>query len=269
MNTPTPHTHKPPQKPAETLAAHAHRGPHGAHALRALRAAGSLAAEILWPTRCAICDAPDSVLCDQCLAGLPYIDACRACPRCGAPYGSIQCSDCNPIMLEGLGLPELPYTAAASALLLDDRSHRVVSTYKDAGEQRLAASMALVMQRYIHPAWLREPLALTFVPSTKAAVRRRGFDHIELLAGELAKSTDLPCANLFERPSSHDQRKLSRKGRAANMHKALSIKEGAKVPPRVLVIDDVHTTGATLCAAATALREAHADEIYCLTFARA
>lgn len=172
-------------------------------------------------------------------------------------------------MLEGLGMRELPYTAAASALLLDAQSRRIVSTYKDAGEQRLANSMALIMQRYIHPAWVREPLTLTFIPSTKAAVRRRGFDHIELIARQLASLTNLTCTSLFERPISLDQRKLSRKGRASNMHKALSLKDTAKVPPRVLVIDDVYTTGSTMFAASEALREANASEIYCLTFARA
>ena len=59
----------------------------GACAPLAAEAAEALA-ETVWPTRCAICDAPGQVLCDSCCASLPYVDWWRACPRCGAPFGA-------------------------------------------------------------------------------------------------------------------------------------------------------------------------------------
>lgn len=245
----------------------------GASALSLLvdvaQALGELAAELLWPTRCAVCDAPDELICESCMKDLPYIDLCQACLRCGAPYGLVQCSECNPIMLEGIGTEALPYQAAASALMLDRRSGAIVSTYKDAGERRLAREMAVIMQRYIAPAWLEGDLALSYIPASRKAISKRGFDHAELLARELALISNLPCEKLLARPRTKDQRKLSRRDRAANMRRAFEAVQLEQVPQRVLLVDDVYTTGASLCAASEALANAGVGEIYCLTFARA
>ncbi len=53
--------------------------------------------ETLWPTRCALCDTPGKLLCPQCARSLEFIDYYRACPRCGSPWGSLQCDRCNPV----------------------------------------------------------------------------------------------------------------------------------------------------------------------------
>ena len=62
--------------------------------------AAECAAEVLWPTRCALCDRPGSVLCPQCESSLHFIDAWQACPRCGAPFGRAVCTECNPVALK-------------------------------------------------------------------------------------------------------------------------------------------------------------------------
>lgn len=225
--------------------------------------------EALWPTRCAVCDEPDHLLCPSCQSKLPYIDSCRACKRCGAPFGAVQCSECNPVMLEGLGLANLPCTAAASAVMLDENTRRIVSVYKDSGERRLARVIAEIMCNYADPAWLREPLTLSYLPASPTAFKRRGFDHTELIAHEASRILRIPCANLLNRPKTLDQRALSRKDRAQNMNKAMTVRTNAKIPQRVLLVDDVHTTGSSLYAASRALSSAGAEEVFCLTFARA
>ena len=53
--------------------------------------------ETLWPTRCALCDTPGKLLCPRCARSLEFIDYYRACPRCGSPWGSLQCDRCNPV----------------------------------------------------------------------------------------------------------------------------------------------------------------------------
>lgn len=57
-------------------------------ALYGLGAAEALA-ETVWPTRCAVCDAPGEPLCEHCRTALRYVDWWRACPRCGAPFGRL------------------------------------------------------------------------------------------------------------------------------------------------------------------------------------
>lgn len=242
---------------------------HGTAARALGRLAWEAVAETLWPTRCAVCDAPGQVLCDRCAAALAVVDQWDACPRCGAPWGRVQCCECNPVALKAAGRADLPLAQMASALRLDEAARAVVVTYKDRGERRLAEAMASPMAACTPPAWLSDGPAVTFIPASAAARRRRGFDHGELLAQAVARRLGLPCAGLLARPRAADQRTLGRSGRAANMAGSLAVLPGASVAGAVIVADDVCTTGATLCAAADALLAAGAQAVYGLTFARA
>ncbi len=238
----------------------------GRRAARLLREA---VVETAWPTRCAVCDEPGAVLCDRCADALAVIDRWDACPRCGAPWGRVQCSECNPVMLAASGREALPYAEGAAAVILDEAARAVVVTYKDRGERRLASVMAARMAACAPPAWVAPETLVTFVPASGAARRRRGFDHGEELACAVAGLLGLACAPLLRRPRAADQRRLSRAGRAANMAGSLAALPGATAPGAVIVVDDVATTGATLCAAAEALAAAGAGPVYALTFARA
>lgn len=239
-------------------------------AVRYARAAREVAVETLWPTRCAVCDLPGELLCPNCVAELAFIDLCRACPRCGAPFGAVQCTECNPVMLASGKRSEMPLTSMASALVFNKAAGRIVSAYKDKEERRLHVPIAEIMGRYLAPAWIAGPEkpAVSFVPASAAALRRRGFDHAELLARTIAGNAGLECAGLLARPRSFDQRKLSRSGRFGNMGNSMRALDDAHVPAKLIVIDDVCTTGATLYAAADALRAAGAQTVYGLTFAR-
>ena len=225
-------------------------------------------AETLWPTRCAVCDMPGEVLCRACQLNLAYVDWWRACPRCGAPFGLVQCSECNTIMLAAQGRDHPPYDACASAVVYNDAAARIVRTWKDAGERRLVAVMANLMTPYVPPSWLADKPVVVSVPATAAALRRRGFDHGVDLAHELAIKLGLTTASLFARPRARDQRSLARHGRIANVEGRFALLPGIEAPASVLVVDDVCTTGSTLFAATDALRAGGAATVRCLTFAR-
>lgn len=240
--------------------------PSGGRRLR--ERAFEVVAETLWPTRCALCDAPGQPLCTACTQKLPYINILEACPRCGAPFGRIQCTECNRVLLAPFGYERPPYAGAASALELTESARRIVTVYKDQGERGLARPMAAIMARYLPPAWLAEQPVVAFVPATGAARRRRGFDHAEQLARELSWLVECDFAPLLAQPRRLDQRKLSRTQRIENMRAALSTLPGATVPKHVILIDDVCTTGATLFAATEALKKGGAAHVHCITFAR-
>ena len=234
-----------------------------------VKATADILAEVLWPTRCAVCDAPGAVLCDPCVAALPYIDWNRACPRCGAPFGIVQCCECNGIMLAAAQREQPPYDRLVSALSLTEAARRIAAAYKDGGERRLASEMARIVARCVPPDWAAEKPLVTFVPASTRAYRKRGFDHAQELSAEVARLMQLEHRGLFARPHSFDQRQLSRAQRLVNMAGRLEVEPGCAVPACVIVVDDVCTTSATLFAACDALREAGAKRIWCLTFARA
>ena len=233
---------------------------------RAADLASEAVSETLWPTRCAICDRLGQVLCEQCRANLPYVDWWKACRTCGSPFGLVQCELCNPVGLGRLGFNKLPFDGCASAVCFDDDTGKLVRVFKDQGEQRLAREIACLLGAAIPPTWRFE--AVTFVPATLAAARHRGYDHAELIAQELCATLNAECASTLERPRTRDQRQLGGAERIANLAGSFAPRKQAGRFRSLLLVDDVFTTGATLCAASQALREAGIEHICCLTFAR-
>lgn len=228
------------------------------------------ACEVLWPTRCALCDRPGEVLCERCASSLEPIDYWQACPRCGAPFGRQICTECNPVALKRMGRSELPFLGCRSATLFNEESGTVVRTYKDLGERRLAISMAAMIARTVPPEWPID--AVTYIPASIKAIRKRDFDHGALLAQEVARQLQKPLASTLKNPKTADQRNLTRAERTKNLQNSFQVapQHGrlCALAPRLLLIDDVYTTGATLCSATDALLTAGFKEVRCATFAR-
>lgn len=239
-------------------------------------------AETIWPTRCAVCDIPGEVLCERCASKLVLVDACKACPKCGAPYGIVQCSECNDVIIGLIGRQTFPLDGFASPFILDEGARRIVTAYKDKDEHRLCSIIAEYMTRYINPDWIVHPASkdadaqtfITFIPSTKAAFRRRGFDHAENIAREIADKANVDCLSIFERPKSRDQRQLGRAARSKNTEGQFQIRSEFRshvetfMPKRIILVDDICTTGATMYAAADTLKAFGAEKVYGLTFGK-
>ena len=216
-------------------------------------------AELIYPTRCAGCELPGAVLCDRCRESLPLVAPGDACPRCGAPFGALVCTECWD--------REWAFSAALSLGEFEAQLARAVVLHKDADEQRLDAVLGGLLAEQVVRAWPGWAEAVTFVPATRAAVRRRGFDHGRHIAQAVADSLGIPLVETLERSSAEDQRTLGRADRARNASGSFSMRYPS--PPRVLLCDDVFTTGATLDAAADALLGVGATEVRCATVARA
>ena len=94
--------------------------------------------------------------------------------------------------------------------------------------------------------------AVCFVPATSAAFARRGFDHMELVARELCRLTGLPLADVLVRRRARDQRELGQAERAANLAGTVEVADDVS-GMRLLLLDDVVTTGSTIREASRAL----------------
>ena len=223
--------------------------------------------ELLWPCRCAVCDAPSTLLCESCEMNLPYIDRWRACEKCGAFAGLETCTECNSFTLQQRGMEGLALDGCASVFRFEGGATRLVTVYKDRHEIRLAYTIARLLEANLDPCWL-VGCALTNIPARKRALRKRGFDHMTVVTQRLSQLTGVPYAAVFAPWDNPDQRDTDAVGRMRNMRSALKIASGTAIPRKVIVVDDVLTTGATLYAAATTLKEAGAAKVYGLTLAR-
>ena len=238
-----------------------------------LLAASALAAEALaetlWPTRCAICDLPGHLLCPRCCLTLPYLDHLLACPLCGAAYGRSCCTECNRLVLDHRELDVFPLDGCASSTMLSDETRQIVTTYKDRGERRLAGELAHLMADCLPWDWTHAPLSLIPIPAQRRAVRKRGFDHMALIGRELERCTGIPYQPVLTVRQRRDQRTLDARDRMKNMAESFTVPSHIIPTERVILVDDVMTTGATLFAAAEELRRKGVREVFALTFVRA
>lgn len=139
--------------------------------------------------------------------------------------------------------------------------------HKDAGELRLTPVLAALAAEAAAE-WTSWAQAVVPVPASPSALRRRGFDHAALLAAAFSALTGVPALDALQVGPRRDQRALTREQRRTNARRSMDVPAGLAVPRRVLILDDVLTTGATLDAAATALMRAGSLEVRAVAVAR-
>jgi predicted amidophosphoribosyltransferase len=213
--------------------------------------------DLLLPQRCLVCSAAGGQVCGACTAALRRIEP-PTCARCGAPtaWPIARCVECAG--------RRLAFVRARAAVEYDAPVRRVVGAWKERGLRRLAAWAASVVADT-----LEVPGAtLTFVPPDPERRLRRGHHPAEALAREIARTWGVGFEPTLVRVrGSPRQRGLSRVERRGNVAAAFAAHGGA-VPGRLILVDDVYTTGATANAAAAALRKAGCAEVEVVTFAR-
>lgn len=240
--------------------------PLAARATNALR--HLVASAPVWPSACQVCGLwPSRPLCPACLAR--FAPAAERCPRCAAPHAGGLCAPCR-------ARPDPEAGPAACLVAVDYRYpwDGLVARFKFRGEagwagpfaERLLATPGVV-------AALDAADWIAPVPLTPARLAERGHHPPWELVKALRQRHPRPvCADALVRlRDGAAQHRLARTERQHNLHGAfavppprLSVLAGA----RVLLVDDVVTTGATLQAAAQALRAAGVARVDALVFAR-
>ena len=185
------------------------------------------------------------------------------CPSCGA-IGPAPCPSCRIALRPPPALPPPAGLSTCVALL----------AYDGVGRE-LVARLKYRNARCVVP-WLAAGMAalatrtgadvVTWVPTTPERRRRRGFDQGRVLAVAVARDLGLPCLPLLRRMPGPPQTGRSRTERLAGPR--LERRRRAPVPPGVIVVDDVVTTGATLATAARVLRASGAQRVHAVVAAR-
>ena len=224
---------------------------------------GRVVLDVLFPARCVGCGAYGSFLCQSCQGELPRARPPR-CPICWQPQRQgVPCGRCR---------EERPvFQGARSLYLYEGAAREAVHALKYNYVSALAQPMARLMAAYVEEEEVIEADLLAAVPLYVRRQRLRGYNQSLLLARELSRLCGLPLAErgLARRRNTPPQaRSADAEARKRNVADAFVADRRRVEGKRVLLIDDVMTTGATLDACAGALRQAGAASVWALTFAR-
>jgi competence protein ComFC len=233
-------------------------------------------ASIFFPAPCWICDEPLTSaslipICDLCIAEMRRMDSLQ-CEGCGRPFAS-------PVVAEAI--QKLCYVCRRGAYHFEQA--RSYGLYND------ALSGAILLLKYESlkrlGAWFADRLvpivrdefrgvefdAIVPVPLHPSRQLERGYNQAELIARPLAKRLGIKMATyLLVRTRPRPAKSvLTLKERWESVRGAYETRTGAKVDKlRILLVDDVFTTGATLDACSRALRDAGAASVHGVTVAR-
>jgi predicted amidophosphoribosyltransferase len=216
------------------------------------------ALDVLFPPRCAGCGAGPWPFCDPCRDSLLPLHP-PWCRRCGRPWREAvdRCRDCPPDDLD----------SARAPFRFDGPARSAIHRLKFAGWRGVGTALAAAMAGV---EGLPPVDAVTWVPLARRRLADRGYDQARVLAAGVADRRDIPCTGLLVRArSTGPQAKRDATARRVAMRGAFAVHPRATVPPSVLLVDDVLTTGATASAAAQALRTAGARSVHLLVAARA
>jgi predicted amidophosphoribosyltransferase len=177
------------------------------------------------------------------------------CPGCDT-VGPSPCAACIAQMERSARVPTPAGLDRCVALLdYDGPARAVVTQLKYRNARASAAWLARAMAQVVGP---RAADLVTWAPTTDLRRRSRGFDHAELLARKVAAELGLPCwAVLARLPGPPQTGRTLLERREGPQFEARRTVKGAAV----LLVDDVVTTGATLAAAAQALRSVGATRV--------
>ena len=210
--------------------------------------------DVVFPRRCAGCGTGPWPFCGPCRGALEPLQP-PWCERCGRPSALPvpSCRDC----------PPEPIATARAPFRFSGPAREAIHRLKFAGWRDVAAALA----SSIASVGLPPVDAVTWVPLAKGRLAERGYDQAKALAVALGRELELPCPPLLRRTvATAPQTGRGGAERRAAVRGAFAPRTAT--PPRVLLVDDVLTTGATAAACAEALSAAGTREVHLAAAAR-
>ncbi|TFI57440.1 ComF family protein [Sphingomonas parva] len=222
------------------------------------------------PPRCPACGTIVSDphrFCLGCWSKLVFL-AEPCCARCGLPFAypagaGAECGRC-------LAEPP-PFDRLRAAVAYDEVARKVALKLKYSGRPGVAETLAGLMARHLRSPDGQPPGLLVPVPLHRWRIWRRGYNQAALIAASLSRRSGIPAAPGLLRRTRHTPplRGLGRRERAEAVRGAFAVENaGAVAGRRIILVDDVFTSGATGGACAKVLKRAGAASVEMLCWAR-
>ena len=218
--------------------------------------------DMAYPRTCPFCGRiPEGkeIACKQCKVGLSYIQGPR-CMKCSKPIMDREeeyCYDCKS--------KSHSYISGKAVWVYDDRMRESISRYKYQGSLEYALVYGREIVKY-YGEWVKaHGDILVPIPLHKKKLRVRGFNQAEILAEVLGEKLQIPVGNnwLCRRKDTLPQKELNDTERLKNLTKAFEINKKQFSPvKKVMLVDDIYTTGSTIEACAKVLYDAGVKEVY-------
>ncbi len=224
----------------------------------------------LYPEFCAACDSHLGLdadgLCEICLLSCEPIGV--ACPTCAKPTSGTRALSCAACIRR----PSTTTIASCSAVYYYGGQIAVaLKQLKYAKRSNVARTIRPLLQEQFSSVAKHCDLAIA-IPLHWRRLRKRGYNQALRLLLPLAKGSNLRVArNLLVRTrNTQAQARLNALDRTTNLQSAFHVRRPLQLHnQRILLLDDIVTTGSTLQAAAGALKDAGAGEVHCFVVARA
>lgn len=227
------------------------------------RNAASILWDALFPRRCPVCGdivmPRGNLICPACLGRLSFVNS-PVCKKCGKEVSSETaeyCYDCSRhrrTFDHGIALLNYNEVAGSSMAAIKYKNKReYLDYYASEAVKRCKDELALMNADCLIP-----------VPVHPARYRARGFNQAFILAQKLGQEMKLPvCPDILKRSKNTEpQKTLGPSGRLKNLEKAFKAEAVPDGIERVILVDDIYTTGSTIEACARVLKAAGVKKVY-------
>lgn len=219
--------------------------------------------DLVYPSSCVICDKilnkKELRICETCRAKVSYVSE-PTCFKCGKEINNEEeeyCADCMENARSYIcGFPAINYEEPFKGAITSFK-------YKNNRDNAVFFADQITKSRGADIKEI-EPDVLIPVPVHKSKKKTRGYNQAELIAKELGKKLNIPVdTNILCRVSNTSpQKNLDPKARETNLYKAFEVSDTYTRYTKVLLVDDIYTTGATIEACTKVLMEKGIKNVY-------